>query len=221
MAQSQDSQDNLTENSELSLRRVQILSDGIFVLAMTLMVLQFDLPDPAKEMTNLEIKKFLLAQLPDLGIYIITFVLIAFYWFEHLNQFQYYRKTDPIHLWLQLFSLMGIVLIPYSNDLATLYPDNLYVQIVYSLNLFWVGIFFYFNWVYATKNRRLVSAELDDGEISAMKAKALIEPAIALLAVPAALIKPWLWEVTFLLVPVAYIFLETKSGSLKKKKDIA
>ena len=217
MAQSHDSQDTLTENSELSLRRVQILSDGIFVLAMTLMVLQFDLPDPAKEMTNLEVKNFLLAQLPDLAIYIITFLLIAVYWLEHLNQFQYYRRTDANHLWLQIFSLMGVVLIPYSNDLATLYPHNLYVQVFYSLNLFWVGIFFYFNWAYATNNRRLVNTDLDEKEIAAMKAKALIEPAIAILAVAAALIKPWLWEVTFLLVPVAYVLLERKSGSLKKK----
>ena len=210
------SSDNQTDNSQPSLRRIQYLSDGIFVLAMTLMVLQFDLPNPGQEMTDLEIKNFLLAQLPDLGIYIITFVLIAVYWLEHLHQFQYYRRTDATHLWLQIFSLMGVALIPYSNDLTTLYANNFYVQVFYSLNLFWVGIFFYFTWVYATTRCRLVDADLDRDVISAIRANALVEPAIALIAVGAALITPWLWQVTFLLVPVVYVFLERKSGRWKK-----
>ena len=81
-----------------SLQRLKRLSDGIFMLAMTLMVLQFDLPDVSAEMSSRQIKEFLIAQLPALYIYLGTFILIAFYWFSNLQQFNHYKKTDTLHL---------------------------------------------------------------------------------------------------------------------------
>ena len=203
---------NNSANNELLLHRLQILTDGIFVLAMTLMVLQFDVPELNKQMTNLEIQNFLFAQFPALGIYVISFILIAFYWVAHLEQFQYYKRTDQPHIWLQLLSLMFLVIIPYSNDLSTLYTLNFPVQLFYSLNLFFVGIFSYLSWSYATHNHRLVEPNLDQGFIDSLKKKTLVEPSVSLLAIIPALINPSFWELTFLLIPLIYIYLE-KSNS--------
>ena len=57
-----------------SLQRLKRVSDGIFMLAMTLMVLQFDLPDVEAEMSTREIREFLIAQLPALYIYLGTLI---------------------------------------------------------------------------------------------------------------------------------------------------
>ncbi len=195
-------------NNELLLHRLQFLTDGIFVLAMTLMVLQFDVPELNKQMTNLEIQNFLFAQFPALGIYVISFILIALYWVEHLEQFQYYKRTNQLHIWLQLLALMFLVILPYSNELSTLYTLNFPVQVFCSLNLFFVGILSYFSWVYATQNHRLVEPNLEQGFIDSVKKKTLVEPSVSLLAIIPASINPSFWGLTFLLIPIIYIYLD-------------
>lgn len=211
MAQFHTNQNN---NPEVSLRRIQVLSDCVFAMSMTLMVLKFDLPDSIKDMTSLEIKNFLLAQIPDLAIYTLSLLLLAYYWTKYIEQYKYYRRTDETHLWLQILLLMGVILIPYGS---ALYASNFYIQTLNSLILCWIGILFYFNWVYATKNCRLVDADLDRNLIAIAKIKALVEPAIALMAIVAGLISPLFWELTFLLIPVAYVAIDKKYGrSLKK-----
>ena len=207
--------DNNKNNSEISLRRIQVFSDTVFGISMTLMVLKFDLPDSINDMTALEIKSFLLSQIPDLAIYTLAVLIVAYYWTKYIEQYKYYRRTDETHLWLQILLLMGVILIPHAT---ALYASNFYIQTLNSLILFWVGIFFYFNWVYATKNRRLVDADLDRNLIAIAKLKALVEPAIALIAIVAGLISPLLWELTFLLIPVAYVFIDKKYGRSQKKR---
>ncbi|NES25213.1 MAG: DUF1211 domain-containing protein [Symploca sp. SIO3E6] len=209
----QSPQKNSAHNEQF-LHRLQILTDGIFVLAMTLMILQFDTPELNQQMTNLEIQNFLFSQFPALGIYVISFILVAFYWVAHLERFQYYKRTDQPHIWLQLLSLMFLVILPYSNDLSTLYTLNFPVQVFCSLNLFFVGIFSYFSWVYATHNHRLVEADLEQGFINSLKQKTLVEPLVSLLAIIPASINPSFWGLTFLLIPLVYIYLE-KSNSQK------
>ena len=88
----------------IPIQRLARLSDLIFAVAMTLMALTFD-TFPSAKMTPQEVALFLQAQLPDLGIYALTFITIGFNWTTHLNQFKYYKSTDIIHLWLTLFVL--------------------------------------------------------------------------------------------------------------------
>lgn len=62
----------------------------IFALAMALTVLGFELPESTRSMTNAEINNFLMAQLEPLSAYVLTFLLITFYyWIEHAQQFKY------------------------------------------------------------------------------------------------------------------------------------
>ena len=190
-----------------SLQRLKRLSDGIFMLAMTLMVLQFDLPNVESELSSQEIKEFLIAQLPALYIYLGTFILIAFYWFSNLQQFTHYKKTDTIHLWLNLLSLMFVVLIPYTNDLINIYSLNNYVQIFYSLNLLLVGLFSSLSWWYASRSNRLIDSTLEKKESVKIGIESLIEPFVSLFSIFVSLINPSYWEWSFLLIFPLYLIL--------------
>ncbi|MDJ0581285.1 TMEM175 family protein [Crocosphaera sp.] len=180
-----------------SLQRLKRVSDGIFMLAMTLMVLQFDLPNVEAEMSTREIKEFLIAQLPALYIYLGTFILIAFYWFSNLQQFTHYKKTDTVHLWLNLLSLMFVVLIPYTKDFINVYSLNPYVQIFYSINLFLVGLFSSLSWCYASRNNSLIDPNLEKKESVKIGIKRLIEPLVSLFSTIISLINPTYWKWSF------------------------
>ncbi len=195
------------------------LSDSIFALAMALTILGFDLPDTALSMSDWEINSFLMTQLKPLGLYVSTFILIAFYWFDNSRQFSYYKKTDNIHLWLYIFYLMCLFIIPYSNALIIYFPENLLVQIEYSLNIFAIGLFSFLSWTYATNKYRLVEPSLETKTIIENKIQALIEPSVALITILVALFDRSLWEVTWLLVPIIYVVVEKLGKNFTSIKE--
>ena len=189
----------------MELQRLARLSDLIFAVAMTLMALTFD-PPPVSGMTSQEITAFLQAQLPSFGAYVLTFLVIAFYWTSHLHQFKHYQKTDPIHLSLVLLSLLFVVFLPYANDLLTFYDSVFAVQVFYSLAAGGVGIFSTATWIYATYSRRLVDPNLSDQTIREIRQSSYAEPTILLLAIGGAWLHPLGWTVT-LVVGFPLIFL--------------
>ena len=185
--------------------RVQILADVIFAASMVFMASAFDLPDTEVVTSPRELTNFLQDQLPVVVIYVISFVLVAVYWMKHLEHFSYLKKTNIGHLWLQILFLAMVVIIPYSNGLSSAIPDSFAFQTFYSINMFLVGLFALLSWMYATKNHRLVEPDLDPATIRHLRNEAMVEPAIALVSIGAARMGPMLWELTLLLIPVAYI----------------
>ncbi len=182
----------------MKLQRLSRLSDIIFAVAMTIMALTFE-PLPNKEMTPQEVIAFVQQQLPSLAVYILTFIGIAFYWTSHLEQFRYYKQTDTVHIWLTLLSLLFVVLLPYVNDLSTIYDGVFIIQCFYSLSVAGVGIFSTAAWIYATQNRRLVASELSDITIRKIRQESYVEPIVSLLAIGGALIHPLGWILTFII----------------------
>lgn len=185
------------------------LSDTIFALAMALTIFGFDFPEFATSINNSEINQFLISQLEPLGNYLITFVILAFYWIDHVKQFSYYQRTNEIHLWLYLAYLMCLFIIPYSNVLIAYFPQNAIIQISYSINVFLIGFFSFLNWTYATYKHNLVNENLDINTIKYVRITSLIEPTVALITIVVTLIKPSLWDVSWASVIIFYILAET------------
>lgn len=194
--------------------RLARLSDLIFAVAMTLMALTFD-SFPSAKMTPQEVTRFLQSQLPDFGAYALTFIIIAFYWTTHLNHFKYYKSTDTIHLWLTLFSLLFVVLMPYANALSNYFGSVFAVQVFYSLTATGIGLFSTAAWIYATQDRRLVDPNIDAQIIRQIRQESYVEPSISLLAIAGALIHPWGWFATFLLIPVIQ-FMQSQNQQTAK-----
>lgn len=189
----------------MPIQRLTRLSDIIFAVAMTLLALFFDpLPEPPGVSQN--ITELLLSQLPDFEVYVITFVTLAFYWLTHVHQFKHYQKTDSVHIFLSLFSLLFVVLVTYASDLSTVYEEEFAVQVLYSLAAAGVGLFSSAAWIYGTYNRRLVAAELPEQTIRNIRQESYIEPLISLLAIGGAWIAPWGWSATFAVgFPIAFL----------------
>lgn len=184
------------------------LSDTIFALAMALTIFGFDFPKFAESASNLEINKFLISQLEPLENYLITFVILAFYWIDHVKQFSHYRKTNEIHLWLYIVYLMCLFLVPFSNVLIMYFPDNYIVQICYSINIFLIGLFSFLNWTYATYKHRLIDTGLNRQTINYIRINSLIEPLVALITIIVALINPSLWNLSWTSIIIFYVIVE-------------
>lgn len=204
------------ETPKMPINRLALLSDIIFASSMTLMVLFLDFPDKDAIQSGRDFIEYYSTR--DSGIlnFLISFVLVAVYWFKHLERFSYYISTDQNHLYLEILFLACLVLVPIANTLTTIFPGIINVQVFYSLVMFFLGMFAHFGWQYATKNHKLVDKNLENNVIVYIRHETLVEPAVALLAICMAFVYPALWDLTLLLIPLAFV-LQKKFTSKRLK----
>lgn len=188
----------------LPLHRVQILADLIFASAMTIMVLNFELPDPDTIAAEEKLLDYFRDQRLILMNYMVSFLLIVVYWMKHLEHFSYLQGTTLGHIWLQVFLLMFLMVLPLSNTLYGAFSDRPGVQIAYCANVLMVGLFSHLSWRYATKDHRLVDKDLNPRLIADLRGESMVEPTAALLAIGAVFVSPFLVDSIFLLVPIIY-----------------
>jgi uncharacterized membrane protein len=97
--------------------RIEALADGIFAVAMTLLVLDVKLPNDMVFATSDELLAHLLAVGHTFLIYLVSFIVLGMFWVGHHAQFHFVRYVDHTLLWLNLFFLFGITSIPFATDL--------------------------------------------------------------------------------------------------------
>ena len=83
----------------MPIQRLARLSDIIFAVAMTILAIVFE-PVSLDDISPATAAQVLLKQLPSMGIFALTFITLAFYWFTHVHQFKHYQKTDAVHTFL-------------------------------------------------------------------------------------------------------------------------
>lgn len=193
-----------SDGSELGMttHRIEALTDGIFAIAMTLLVLTLDLPEVEKGLTQTGLHHLLMAQRDIFFNYALSFVLLAILWIIHHQQFHFIKRTDRKHLWINIFTLMFIALIPFSTSLVGDYPDDWMAEFFFGSNMFILGMLFNLNWAYATKGHRLVDRSLEPRRIALGKKKGAVTPLVSLLAMVLSLIHPQLSFYVYILIPI-------------------
>ncbi|KPJ68582.1 hypothetical protein AMJ44_06145 [candidate division WOR-1 bacterium DG_54_3] len=186
----------------LTTRRLEALTDGIFAIAMTLLVLTLDLGDMVSGLTNVKLHQLLLAQIPKFYNYALSFVLLAIFWILHHQQFHYIKKTNQRHLWINILILMFVALIPFSTSLVGDYSSDWMAELFFGANIFILGLLFSLNWHYSTKDYRLVEGKLEEHHIRLGTRRGLVTPLVSLLAILMAFVNPSYSPYIYLLIPV-------------------
>lgn len=147
----------LNQSSGLTTERIEALSDGVFSIAMTLLVLAFVIP---ANLSQTGLKQALIHLAPQFVTYFLSFVVLGTFWVGHHNQFYWINHSDRTFLWINIFFLMFISLIPFSTSLLGMYANQQVAVLIYGVNLISCGALLNFQWSYATRGHRLVSANL-------------------------------------------------------------
>ena len=189
-------------NLTIPKNRLETLVDGIFAIAMTLLVLSIELPSiQFHSVTDFQI--YIISLLPKIFIYFLSFILLAIFWMNH-HIFFVIKRTNRTILWINIIWLMFIALIPFSTSLVSSFGQYQLSQIFFDLNIFAIGLLFYINWEYAVK-RDYIAEEAVPYD-NPIKKSNLFTPLIALAAVALSFINPHLSSAVFLAIPVIYLF---------------
>jgi uncharacterized membrane protein len=186
--------------SALSKHRVEALTDGIFAVAMTLLVIDLKLPEHATALSHDEFMHAVVELFVKFQSWLISFFVLAIFWFAHHRQFHYVRVVDGKLLWLNILYLGFVSLMPFSSALAGQYSHMLLSQIVYSTNMTLLAVGGLLNNYYVYHHQELWGEPVSLGfyRASRMRAAGLI--VVALSAIALASLVPSTGNAAFMLM---------------------
>jgi uncharacterized membrane protein len=106
-----------------SVGRVLALSDGVFAIAMTLLVLNIAVPELGPNPRPQGGLEAVVHVLPTIGTFAVSFFLVGMYWMINHRTFQSVRRVDQGLLWLNLAALMLVCLFPFSTSFTMRYSS--------------------------------------------------------------------------------------------------
>ena len=164
----------------ISKNRLETMVDGIFAIAMTILVLGITPPKPDISRANTVLEGQIIGIIPEIFIFIVAFLILAGFWLDHHRQFHFVRTVDSPLLWMNIFLLIFVVLIPFSTDITGNYPDILTAVLLFHINILIVGFIFTFNLHYISRSRQVIDPQADLKSLRVLFHQSLLIPGVAL-----------------------------------------
>ena len=147
--------------------RLETFSDGVFAIAITLLVLLFERPHLSEGQT---LGHVLLHQWPSYASYVVSFVTIGIIWVNHHTLFRHIVRVDRLFLFLNVLFLMAVAFIPYPTSLVAQFirssHDARPAALLYGITMTLMAIFLNTLWQYAARGYRLLAPDADRREVS-------------------------------------------------------
>ncbi len=137
--------------------RLAGLQDGVYSIAMTLLVLELKLPPLHEPMTDAALLSALLSLWPRLLTWLLSFWVLAVFWLGDVRALATFRALDRLLLRLSLMRLALVSLLPFSSALVGEYGDRTAGSSVYAGHLVLLGAVQVMRHVYARRHPALVT----------------------------------------------------------------
>jgi TMEM175 potassium channel family protein len=141
-----------------SIERLAALSDGIFAVAMTLLVLDLRVPAQAVIHSQHDLAQALIDIAPEVLTYFMSFLTLGIFWVGQQTQLNFVGRGHRSLVWAHLGFLFGVTLTPFSTRLLGDFPAYRVAVVSYWANLLWLGVALYLTW---TCTRRLALTKAD------------------------------------------------------------
>ena len=138
--------------------RVEAFSDGVFAIAITLLILEIKVPPAGSG----ALPRDLLRQWPSYFSFLISFAFIGIMWINHHRLFTHIARCDDALLILNLLLLLGVVVVPFPTAVLATHlgqPDQLTALILYNSTYLFIAVFFNLLWRYASSDKRRLLAK--------------------------------------------------------------
>ncbi len=198
------------QRPRLEKQRLDILVDGVYAIALTLLVLDVKLPDG---LAAAEVPRHLVALLPKLGAYAIAFATVALMWLCHYYVATLVRQSDYTHIVLNLAPLMLVALVPFSAATVGTYPGSAWAAALFAANFASITLLYALNWQHC--RRYLIGPRVDPRTAHHLTQLIWAFFAVECLATVLALAVPSLGlALVALLVPLGYAFAGLWEGRM-------
>lgn len=170
--------------------RLESLSDGIFAIAMTLLVLDLKIPH-LQAFNYYSVFNSFMELLPYFMSYLTSFALLYVYWHAHHFIISIYAKNLTIKLSnINAIFLFFIGLVPFSSHILGLYHTSIFAVIFFSLHVGTIGLVLYYMRQYIKHSDSIHNVEITVTEDQHAQARILFPVFCALVAIPIAFVNP-------------------------------
>jgi uncharacterized membrane protein len=178
--------------------RLEAFSDGVFAIAITLLVLDMHVPPVDENGQAGQLAPALLHQWPVYFAYVTSFLTVLIMWTNHHALFRHIARVNQPFLMLNGLLLMGVTLVPFPTALVSEYmgaPDAPVAGVVFSGTFVALACVFNLLWRYAAGHNRLLARDADPVQVGNISRQYAFGPLLylaccllALVSVPAMLV---------------------------------
>lgn len=152
-----DEQPYAQRERDYDIGRLLAISDGVFAVAITLLVFNVPVPTIAQSDATSRLPVALLETAPPLLTFALSFFLVGFYWIQHHQLFKQLVSVNVRLLWLNLVLLFLVCLLPFSSGVVGRYPSTVIGAEVYAVNLAAIALAFLALYLFATRGQQMQS----------------------------------------------------------------
>lgn len=194
--------------------RIEALSDGIFAVAMTLLVLDIKLPGDQPFASSVELFAHLWSLARHYLLYFVTFIVLGMLWIGHHAQFHFIRYVDHTLLWINLMFLFVITSIPFATDLLGDYHALNLPYAIYGAKLVFAAALMILQVVYLRRHPVLAEPTLTATVARKVIVRAALFACVPLLSMAMMLYNTQLALYLYFLLPVIH-FLPGRVDELR------
>lgn len=192
----------------LKASRIEALSDGVFAIVMTLLVIELAVPVVSEARIAAELGPALLAMWTKFLAFGISFLILGVFWFNHHLYFQFIKRSDSRFAWLNVLFLTPISLMPFSTALIGEYHIHSTLAVMfYGINGFICTVTLNILWWYSTANYRLIGSEVKPEVIRHIRNRGIFSLILIAIAIIVALINPIYTIILYFLITL-WIFID-------------
>ncbi|HKW57779.1 MAG TPA: TMEM175 family protein [Candidatus Acidoferrum sp.] len=133
-----------------SVERLAALSDGIFAVAMTLLLLELHTPRALIQSEG-ELRHAFVGLIPQLLVYLMSFVTLGIFWVGQQTQLNHLTRSNRALTWIHLGFLFCVTVMPFSTRLLSEFLGFRSALLAYWLNILLLGAMLYASWGCATR----------------------------------------------------------------------
>ena len=134
------------------LERLCALSDGLFAIAMTIIVLEIHVPSPTVVTTETALWSALGELGPRVTTYFLSFLTLGIFWVGQQTGLTQLSRTDRHSTWINLAFLAFVAMMPFSTGLLAAFTSFRVAFLVYWANIALMGFTLLLGWNYAERN---------------------------------------------------------------------
>jgi uncharacterized membrane protein len=205
---------NYNQIAGQSVERIAALSDGIFAVAMTLLVLDLHAPAAALIHGNADLVQALLVLGPKLAVYIMSFLTLGIFWVGQQTQLNYLTAGNRDLAWLHLLFLFFVTLMPFSTALIGAFIEDRAALLIYWFNILLLGAALFCTWRYSC-GAKLISKDMPEALHRGVERRIIIAQTLYAIGATLCIINTYCSLGFIILVQLNYA-IAPKLGGLRK-----
>lgn len=199
-----------------STRRMEALTDGVFAIAMTLLILDIKVENFGEITSSAALATTLFENSTAFVSFIVSFLLLGSMWAVHMRQFELITQTDRHLTMINTLRLLVVAFMPLTTSIGSAYPDVELARILLPLNFLLLTLVSTWEWQYAVRNKYLSANVPDIMKQEALKRNILIIVAAAIVCLLSLVVGLWAFLVfavlPFLSLPGSLSYREKKQA---------